>query len=79
MMERGSTLKISDFCKGNLSYYAVGNNNPQCIELWVQLGRTVNYHEPIYMSSMFNGCRNGSGTYLFYFNTFRTGDADLRF
>jgi len=49
-MERGSNLNISDFCKGTLSHYAVCNNNTQCIELWVQLGRTVNYHEPIYMS-----------------------------
>jgi len=41
-MERGPNLNIPDFCKGTLSYYAVCNNNIQCIELWVQLGTTVN-------------------------------------
>jgi hypothetical protein len=42
-VERGSNLNIPDLCKGTLLYYAVRNNNMQCIELWVQLGTTVNY------------------------------------
>jgi len=45
-MERGSNLNIPDFWKGALSYYAECNNNRQCIELWVQLGKTPNNHEP---------------------------------
>jgi len=49
-MERGSNLNISDFCKGTLSYYCVCNNNTQCIELWVQLGTTVNYQGPRIMT-----------------------------
>ena len=42
-MEKGSNLNIPDLCKGTLSHYAVCNNNTQCIELWVQLGTTLNY------------------------------------
>jgi len=41
-MERGSNLNIPSFCKAALSYYAVCNNNPLYIELWVQLGTTAN-------------------------------------
>jgi hypothetical protein len=44
-MERGSNLNMLDFWKGALFYYAVCNN-PQNIELWVQLGTTLNHQGP---------------------------------
>jgi hypothetical protein len=60
-MERGSNLNIPDFWKGKLSYSAVCNNNPQCIELWVQLGTTINHQGPkntiqFSMAVVMDGC-----------------------
>ena len=49
-MDRGSNLNILDFWRGKLSYYAVCNNNPQCIERWVVLPKTVNHQGPSYMT-----------------------------
>jgi hypothetical protein len=49
-MERGSNVNIMGFCKETLSHYAVCNNKTQCVEMWVQLGRTVNYLWPTNMS-----------------------------
>ena len=46
MMERGSNLNIQDFWKEALLYYAVCNSNPQCKELWVQLGTTLTQQGP---------------------------------
>ena len=46
MMERGSNLNIPGFWEGTLLYSAVCNSNPQCIELLVQLGATLNHQGP---------------------------------
>jgi hypothetical protein len=69
-MERGSNVNIPNFCKRTLSHYAVCNNNPQCIELWVQLGTAVNYQGPRYMCQCLMAVVIGSGIYLFYLNIF---------
>ena len=46
----------------------MGNNNPQYIELWVQLGRTVNYHGSRDITH-FSLAVEMEGVYcLFYFN-----------
>jgi hypothetical protein len=47
LMEKGSDINILDFGKGTFSCYAVYNNNPQCIEHWVQLGPNINYQGSI--------------------------------
>jgi hypothetical protein len=60
-MERGSNLNVPEFWKGALSYYAVCNNNWQCIELWVQLGTILNNRGTENYESICNGCRNGRG------------------
>jgi len=60
-MERGSNLNVPSFWKGALSYYAVCNNNPQCVELWVQLSKTANNQGPQKYESIFIGCCNGRG------------------
>jgi hypothetical protein len=56
---------MPEFCKGTLSYYAVCNNNPQCIELWVQLGTNVNYQGPRYMT-LFSMAVVMEGAYIYF-------------
>jgi hypothetical protein len=51
-MERGSNLNVPEFWRGTLSHYAVCNNSPQCIELWVQLDTTGNNQEPRNMNQI---------------------------
>jgi hypothetical protein len=69
-MERGSNLNIPDFCKKTLSYYAVCNNKPQYIELWVLLGKAVNCQGHRNMTELSMVVVMEGGYCLFYCNIF---------
>jgi hypothetical protein len=68
-METGSNLNIPNSCKRKLLFYAVCNNNPQYIELWVQLGTTVNYQGHRNMTEL-SVAVVMEGYLLFYCNAF---------
>ena len=47
-MEKGSDVSIAGVERWTASYYALcNNNNPHCIEHWMQLGTSINYQGPI--------------------------------
>ena len=72
MMERGSNLNIPGFGEGTLLYAAecTSNNNPQCIEWWVQLGTTLNHQGPRNMIQFSMAVLKEAVFFLFYCNIF---------